>query len=429
MATNLNERFRNLLTTATLLDACTDDEEYDRLYNEYLSLQQDIDSYDNCFDEEDDIVEPQWEELIYSENGKYGIRATSWTPAVPASFDGIESVECSNRYRVERGGKVGMIWLDENVHEYFKVEYDFITEFAQDQYILVKNKEQYYSRGGLISPTHFDEICVPVCAGWIHVKKNGTWGYLDGNLEFCSSESDAHEFVIPYNRIGVECTFEEQQGWRPVTRQDIMECDAVEQELKKVGADQDEWTAYQRRAQVLLPNHECKTIEHENRYGVADFLDSNIIPPIYDEIVITEHAVPAIYGKQNGLWAILYPNDYNPFFVSEELPKAFLCENWIIAKLNGKYGIYNSHNGAWLLEPIYDEFLIKENHRCIITKLGNQYGFFNDEFNILPAYDAILLGSFYSFIRVLKNGITGYIDETGSWTNDIAQARVYTRNL
>ena len=426
MSTTLSDKFRALLTKATLLDTCTDADAYDKLQGEYLALQQESEYDDDALDEED-LMLPNWENLIYSEHGKYGLRASSWTPAVPAIYDSVECVDESNVYRVIQDGKVGMIEVAHEVYEIFKAEYDAITEFAQGKYIVVKNKEQYYSREGRISPTSFDEIRVPVCAGWIRVKKEGIWGYLDGNLEFSSSESDAHEFLIPCDCLGGEWIQVEDIDFRPVTRQDIVTCDAEENKLTESKANQDEWTAYKRRAQVLLPNHEYQVMENDGKYGAVDFLGYAVIPPVYDEIVITEHAVPYIYGKQNGLWAMLHPHDGETIFVSEELPKMVFAENWLIAKVKGKYGIYNSLGGAWMLAPVYDDFRIKERHRCIVTQQGNQYGFFDGEFNIPPVYDGVLLGTNLSFVRVLKNGAVGYLDAAGEWTDDIAKAHVFTK--
>lgn len=423
MSTTLSDKFRALLTKATLLETCTDADAYDKLQGEYLALQQESEYYDDALDEEE-LMLPNWEDLIYSEDGKYGLRASSWTPAVPAIYDGIECD--SNLYRVMQNGKLGMIVVDQEVHEIFKVEYDSITNFAQGKFIVVKDKQQYYSLWGRISPTSFDEIRIPVCAGWIHVKKDGYWGYLDGNLEFCSSESDAHEFLIPCDCFGGEWIQVEDIDFRPVMRQDIVDCDAEESKLSASHAHQDEWAAYKSRAQALLPNYEYKVIAHNGKYGAADFLGYAVIPPVYDEIVITEHAVPYIYGKQNGLWAMLHPHDGETIFVSEELPKMVFAENWLIAKVKGKYGIYNSLGGAWMLDPVYDDFQIKERYRCIVTQKGNQYGFFDGEFNIPPVYDGVLLGTHPSFVRVLKNGAVGYLDAAGEWTDDIAKARVFT---
>ena len=425
MVHELSEKLRAFLTTTTLLEHCTDAVAYEKLHSEYLAMLL-IDPYEDFLDDEamEDI---QWEHLIYSEQGKMGIRASTCSPAVEASFDRIESVDNSNLYKVEREGKVGLIWLYEEVHELFKVEYDSITEFAQNLYIVVKEGKTYYSRGGKLSSQYFDEICVPRYAGWIHVKKDGVWGFLDGSLDFCTSESEAHEFVIP-ELVGSNFMVDPFVKYHPVTRQDIIACDKVETLLKDCDVNHEEWKAYKKRAQALITNHHCDTIERDGYFGVVDFLGHTIIPPMYDEIVIEEKVVPTIYGKRQGLWAQLNPADEadSPIFLSEELPKTCLYENWLVAKVEGKYGVYDSFRGKWLLKPIYDNLKIQHEHYCVITQQGNQYGFFNGDFCILPAYDEIILGNSCTFVRVVKNGVLGYFDKAGLWTDDITYAQVFT---
>ncbi len=426
MVRELNEKYRAYITTATLLDSCTDAAEYEMLHGKLLAMQQEFDPFEYEYEEISDAL--QCEQLVYSEHEKYGIRASFWTPAVEPTFDGIESMNYPNVFKVERDGKVGIIWLDEEVHELFKVEYDSILEFAQNQYIVVKDSKQYYSRGGRVSASCFDEIRIPRCAGWIHVKKDGVWGHLDGNLEFCSCESAAHEYVIPCKRIGWSYVVGPPLDYRPVTRQEIMECDRKEHALKDLNHNHEEWRACERQAQALIPNPECQVIAQDGKYGVADFLGHAIFPPVYDEIVISDEAFPQIYAQKQGLWAQLIPSDEptSPIFVSEELPKTCLYENWAVAKVKGKYGVYNPFNGKWLLEPVYDNLQVEKTHQCVITQQGSLYGFFNSEFCIRPSYKTILLGSPNTFVRALKNGAVGYFDETGQWTTDIAHARVYT---
>ena len=430
MVHELSEKLRAFITTATLLEHCTDTVAYEKLHGEYFAMQQDIDPYEELFDDEAMEEDIQWEHLIYSEQGKWGIRASSWNPAVEASFDRIESVNNSNLYTVEREGKVGMIWLDEEVHELFKVEYDSITEFAQNLYLVVKEGKTYYARGGKLSSQYFDEIRIPRCAGWIHVKKDGVWGYLDGNLDFCTSESEAHEFVIP-ELVDLSFIADPFLKYHPVTRRDITACDKVETLLKDCDVDHEEWKTYKKLAQALVPNDRCDTIEREGYFGVVDFLGHTIIPPVYDEIVIEEKNRPTIYGKRQGLWAQLDPVDeaYSPIFLSEELPKTCLCENWLVAKVEGKFGVYDSLRGKWLLEPIYDNLNIQHEHCCVITQQGNLYGYFDSDFCILPAYDKIILGNTFTFVRAIKNGVAGYFDEAGQWTDDITHARVFTHSL
>ncbi|RXK13543.1 hypothetical protein CP965_06990 [Halarcobacter mediterraneus] len=109
-------------------------------------------------------------------------------------------------------------------------------------------------------------------------------------------------------------------------------------------------------------------VEKNNKYGVLQKNGKEIIPPLYDEILIssdkknknikTEHLHPI-----NLHWL----HNYNG-------------NRYVIVKKDNKYGIVSLTNKI-LVEPIY-EYISKEYNGYFIIKKDNKYGLLNTDFEL-----------------------------------------------
>lgn len=100
----------------------------------------------------------------------------------------------------------------------------------------------------------------------------------------------------------------------------------------------------------------------------------------------------------------------------------------VITCENEKYGLYDTFEDKYLLEPLYNELIEKEDYHHIITRTGNRFGFYDTEFNAAPRFEQYKIGRSLSFIRFMLNGKWGFMDKNGERTDKIEEARACIRN-
>lgn len=255
-------------------------------------------------------------------------------------------------------------------------------------------------------------------------------GWLDVNLNVTFDQAEAHEYVLQ----DVTETLPFVEKYCVVSRKMLDRCTDMEDRLRNCNDAERETLEEQLRTYSIsfCESSHLRPFSQDGKMGVKDFLDGIIVPAIYDEIKHIRGTVEdTCFGRIVSRWGLVADHGKrisNPVIEFDEPTHCFNYENWMIVRKDGKYGVYDSFKGEYLLEPIYDELIEKDGYCHIITRIGDRYGFFNSEFNIPPKYENYWIGRCLSFVRFMLDDKWGYIDRNGRWTDSIEQARAYVRN-
>ena len=433
---------RKVVTEATILDMeldmCHDPSEYNELQEYYRRLLYKYDLFEKPFvedasesdyheyTEEDDIA------VITCENGKYGVQESWRFHKLDSIYDSIEQLDHSNLFKACYNGMFGVIDLDSNGKEVIPFEYDSIDVNWGDRFcaIVEKNGRFQYQCGGRSG--WYDEIKYPKYAGWVIVRQDGRYGWLDENLNITFDIEKAHEHFIPSSYEMFNLVKEHHEA----TREDLNKCSELDMALQNCSEEDKEKLNEEllMLSASLYRGHKLYPFTSDGKMGVKDYFfgGGKIIQATYDEIkLISGDIDDACFGRKGNRWGLIA--DYSdkvesPIIEYDEPSHQFCYANWTVVKKNGKYGLYDTFEDKYLLEPIYDELIEKEDYHHIITRIGNRFGFYDTEFNVAPRFEQYKIGRSLSFIRFMLNGKWGFIDKNGEWTDKIEEARACIRN-
>ena len=194
---------RRIVTKTTLLDIAMnsthDVQEFNEIYREYCAILCHYDLWEKPFvevsDESDVNTSDDEEECeIYEEKGKWGVKGTMYHCALPADYDKIECVdETTSLFLISRDGHIGLVYLLDKVEVWLEPIYDNIKVYNNLHIVVSLNNLKGYWYKGQLSDICFEDIYLPKYAGWVKVKKGGTWGWLDGSLTFTTELSEAQQ--------------------------------------------------------------------------------------------------------------------------------------------------------------------------------------------------------------------------------------------
>ena len=433
---------RKVVTEATILDMeldmCHDPSEYNELQEYYRRLLYKYDLFEKPFvedasesdyheyTEEDDIA------VITCENGKYGVQESWRFHKLDSIYDSIEQLDHSNLFKACYNGMFGVIDLDSNGKEVIPFEYDSIDVNWGDRFcaIVEKNGRFQYQCGGRSG--WYDEIKYPKYAGWVIVRQDGRYGWLDENLNITFDIEKAHEHFIPSSYEMFNLVKEHHEA----TREDLNKCSELDMALQNCSEEDKEKLNEEllMLSASLYRGHKLYPFTSDGKMGVKDYFlgGGKIIQATYDEIkLISGDIDDACFGRKGNRWGLIA--DYSdkvesPIIEYDEPSHQFCYANWTVVKKNGKYGLYDTFEDKYLLEPIYDELIEKEDYHHIITRIGNRFGFYDTEFNVAPRFEQYKIGRSLSFIRFMLNGKWGFMDKNGERTDKIEEARACIRN-
>lgn len=189
---------------------------------------------------------------------------------------------------------------------------------------------------------------------------------------------------------------------------------------------------YSEAEEVQSINEYIRTICKNGKEGVINlFLNCYIIPPIFDKVLCEVNCgynyIVAIGGKygivqSNNNGSLVLPCIYDNI---EPLNK---FEDIVKIELDGKYGVVCLYGGDFAritIEPIYD--LIEEaNCGFIILKKNGKYGLYKYGYILPTEYERIFIPVVLGWVKVLKDGVLGYIDIDRNFTSDINKAYLYS---
>ena len=141
--------------------------------------------------------------FIVEQNGKYGLIHTGYFDykiVYPIVCDSITYAKHLMQ-KIQVNGKYGLLKLYDNLRVLVEPVYDSIELFGDDEFYILKrdNKMGIHYHEVVILP-EYDEIKLPHVFGWVNVKKNNQWGYIDINKEFTTDVNEAFLYY-PFSLI------------------------------------------------------------------------------------------------------------------------------------------------------------------------------------------------------------------------------------
>ena len=161
-----------------------------------------------------------------------------------------------------------------------------------------------------------------------------------------------------------------------------------------------------------------------------DFLNYFIVPPVFDKLLTTVNNGYNYIVVDDSKYGIVQSNS-NGFLVTpcfyDKIEPLDGFEDIVKIELNGKFGavcLYGGDFARTIIEPIYD--LIEcTNSGFILLKKNGKYGLYKYGYILPTEYERIFVPSVFGWVKVLKNGVWGYIDVNKNFTNDINKAYLY----
>ena len=165
-----------------------------------------------------------------------------------------------------------------------------------------------------------------------------------------------------------------------------------------------------------------------NKEGVKnELLGCYIVPPVFDKVIDETNAGhnyivanDGKYGitKTNGKAETVIPCIYDSI---EKLDT--FCD---IVKFGscGKYGIielYSNGLAVIAIEPLYDK-ITETNTSFIVLEKDGKMGLYRYGYTLPAEYDRIFIPELLGWIKVLKDGVWGYIDADNKFTERLDEA-------
>lgn len=131
-------------------------------------------------------------------NRKYGLVKADGKGSIilPFGYDFIGELGQTHYiavYEVVKDGKCGILSVSRDItHIEVEPVYDLVSHELFSEFILLKKERKcgLWSLNCFIPPL-YDDIFVPEVLGWVLVKYQGQWGYIDVNLQFTTDKESA----------------------------------------------------------------------------------------------------------------------------------------------------------------------------------------------------------------------------------------------
>lgn len=229
------------------------------------------------------------------------------------------------------------------------------------------------------------------------------------------------------------CDFDDDRKMKPLTREALEDFSnrCANLKLYKEGTpDYDSlWTDIWCEAEEYQPMEDfIHTVQENGKEGVKnDFFNHWIVPPIFDKIVDETNASLNYIVMDNGKYGIIQSDGKGTLVcpcIYDQIEPLSNFGDWVKITLNDKYGIIELYGGDFArvrVEPMYDDIqetdggyvILKKNSKCGLFK----YGY------VLPTeYERIFIPTVMGWIKVMKNGVWGYVDTNKEFTEDMNKA-------
>ena len=291
---------------------------------------------------------------IATKEGKWGLVDPTGKHKIPLEYDDVWAFE-DGFARVYKDGKMGVI--NKSNELVVPMVYEIIGSFNSGLAIVIKNDKFGYINqyNKAITPLIFDRGS-KFDNGFAFVKKSEKWGVIDtqGTL------------VVPYIYDDIESISSEK------TSAFIIEKDGMyglmDRQRKVILPAKYEWFHFDYDAELTsIKNDDGKGAI--NRQGV-------VVEPIYDRIYIRDNMIIAKLDDKYGIFdskgKLLFPFEYDEY--------GYLKKGLGYLKQDEKVGLINN-KGKQLTPIIFDELSVIRGMEdsYIEAKVGDKYGFVDDQ--------------------------------------------------
>lgn len=226
------------------------------------------------------------------------------------------------------------------------------------------------------------------------------------------------------------CDFDEDRELKPLTRE-VLEnfsnrCATLK--IYKEGTPDYEslWSDIWCEAEEYQPMEEyIHTVQENGKEGIRnDFFHHWIVPPMFDKVV---NGVDGNYIIMNdGKYGIVQCDSKGTLVcpcIYDNIEPLDNFGDLVKITMNGKYGIIELYCGfaRVRVEPIYDDIQETDGGYVILKKDG-KCGLFKYGYILPTEYERIFIPTVMGWIKVMKNGVWGYVDTNNEFTEDMNKA-------
>lgn len=224
--------------------------------------------------------------------------------------------------------------------------------------------------------------------------------------------------------------FDEDRELKPLTREVLEDFSnrCANLRLYKEGTPDYEtlWTDIWCEAEEYQPMEDfIHTVQENGKEGVRnDFFNHWIVPPMFDKVV---NGVDGNYIIMNdGKYGIVQCDSKGTLVcpcIYDNIEPLDNFGDLVKITMNGKYGIIELYCGfaRVRVEPIYDDIQETDGGYVILKKDG-KCGLFKYGYILPTEYERIFIPTVMGWIKVMKNGVWGYVDTNNEFTEDMNKA-------
>ena len=173
------------------------------------------------------------------------------------------------------------------------------------------------------------------------------------------------------------------------------------------------------------------TVQENGKEGVKnDFFNHWIVPPIFDKIVDDTNANLNYIVMDNGKYGIIQSDGKGTLVcpcIYDQIESLSDFGDLVKITVNGKYGLIELYGGDLAkvkVEPIYDDIQETDGGYVILKKNG-KCGLFKYGYVLPTEYERIFIPTVMGWIKVMKNGVWGYVDTNNEFTEDMNKAYLH----
>ena len=164
-----------------------------------------------------------------------------------------------------------------------------------------------------------------------------------------------------------------------------------------------------------------KEYEENGKRGIKDAAGEILVPAIFDDIAYTftdrmrSIAVPVI---KDGKMALVKPDGKGTLLTGFDYGHIVFDDYYYVLISGEKKGLATM-GGNVIIPAEMDEIYTPCNDLAAFTKDG-KFGFTMIGYNIItePIYESYDIVTEWDYLQVVKDGVTGWIDESGNFTTD-----------
>ena len=229
------------------------------------------------------------------------------------------------------------------------------------------------------------------------------------------------------------CDFDENREPKPLTREMLEDFSnrCANLKLYKEGTSDYAtlWSDIWSESEEYQSMEEFIHIVQENgKEGVKnDFFNHWIVPPVFDKVVCDTNVGYNYIVINNGKYGITSSDGKGTLtcpFIYDQIEQLGSFADLLKTTMNNKYGLialYGSDFSKEMVKPIYDDIQETDDGYVILKKDG-KYGLFKYGYVLPTEYERIFIPCVRGWIKVMKNGVWGYIDTKNEFTEDMNKA-------